>query len=74
MNPLVSLGIAVTCVVIATWLAVRAIRWAKKGTSGGKAVAAALFLFPDQPPPHELVEQQIRLKRDTDSGDPPTPS
>ncbi len=54
----------------AVWLAVRAIRWARKGTRGGKVLASALFPFPDQPPPHEQVEHQIRLKRDAASGDP----
>jgi len=33
-------------------------------------LAAAAFPFPDQPPPHEQVEQANRLKREGQSGDP----
>jgi hypothetical protein len=70
MYPLWGIGVAVLCAVGAVWLAVRAVRWAKKGTRGAKALAGALFLFPDQPPPQEQVEQQIRLRKDAESGDP----
>jgi hypothetical protein len=61
--------VAVVCAAGAVWLAVQSVRWAKKGTQGGKMLAGALFLFPDQPPPHEQVEQQIRLEKDAESGD-----
>jgi hypothetical protein len=57
-----------TCAFV--WLAVRAIRWAKKGTRAGSMLAAAAFPFPDQPPPHEQVENANRLKKDAESGDP----
>jgi hypothetical protein len=53
-----------------TWLAVRAVRWAKKGSKLGSMLVAAAFPFPDQPPPQEQVEQQNRLKKDAESGDP----
>jgi len=64
-----------TCVVILAavafvWLAIRAIRWAKKGTKAGSMLAAAAFPFPDQPPPHEQVENANRLKKGAKSGDP----
>jgi hypothetical protein len=56
---------------VCVWLAVRAIRWAKKGTRAGSILAAAAFPFPDQPPPREQVENARRLKKDAESGDPP---
>jgi hypothetical protein len=52
------------------WLAIRAVRWAKKGSKAGSMLAAVAFPFPDQPPPQEQVEQQNRLKKDAESGDP----
>jgi hypothetical protein len=70
MGPLVWISGAAACAFGALWLAVRAVRWAKKGTKGGKMLTGALFPFPDQPPPQEQVEHQIRLKRDAESGDP----
>jgi hypothetical protein len=50
-------------------LAVSAVRWAKKGTRGGKMLVGVMFLYPDQPPPNERIEQQIRCEKDSDSGD-----
>jgi hypothetical protein len=70
MSSLTGIGVVVACAAGALWLAARAIRWARKGTRGGKMVASALFLFPDQPPPQELVEQQTRLRKDSEAGDP----
>jgi hypothetical protein len=52
------------------WLAVRAVRWAKRGTRAGSILAAAAFPFPDQPPPHEQAENANRLRKDMESGDP----
>jgi hypothetical protein len=70
MGEFVWIGVAATSAIGAVWLAIRAIQWARKGSTGGKALAAALFLFPDQPPPNEQVEQQIRLRTDRESGEP----
>jgi len=70
MDLIVGISLAVACVAVAVWLGVRAVRWAKKGTRGGKVLAGALFPFPDQSSPQEQVEQQIRLRKDTESGDP----
>ena len=50
------------------WLAIRAVKWAKKGGRAGAMFVAAAFPFPDQPPPQEQVEQQNRLKKDDESG------
>jgi hypothetical protein len=61
---------AVFAVFVFGWAAVRAIRWAKKGTKAGSMLAAAAFPFPDRPPPYEQVENANRLKKDTESGDP----
>jgi hypothetical protein len=69
MNQWAWIGVAVAGTVGAAWLAVRAVRWAKKGTAGAKVLTGALFPFPDQPPPHEQIEQQIRLKKDAQAGD-----
>jgi hypothetical protein len=55
----------------AIWLAVRLIRWAKKGTRGGAMLAAAAFPFPDKPPPGQQAEDEARRRKDTDSGAPP---
>jgi hypothetical protein len=71
---LVWIFVIVVSVVILTWLAVRAIRWAKKGTKAGSMLAAAAFPFPDQPPPEEQVEQQSRIKKSAESGDPKRPA
>jgi hypothetical protein len=56
--------------VLAAWLAVRAVRWARKGTRGGAMLAAAAFPFPDQPPPNEQVERANQLRKDAESADP----
>jgi hypothetical protein len=32
-------------------------------------LAAAAFPFPEQPPPHEQVENANRLRKDAESGD-----
>jgi hypothetical protein len=63
-----------TCVALLfaafiVWLAVRAVRWAKKGTKAASMLAAAAFPFPELPPPHEQVEHANRLKKDAESGD-----
>jgi hypothetical protein len=50
------------------WFAVLAMRWAKKGTKAGAMLAAAAFPFPDQPPPHEQVEEAHRLDKNDDAG------
>jgi hypothetical protein len=69
-NPLIWTLLLVATVVGFVWLAVRAVRWAKKGSKAGSMLAAAAFPFPDQPPPQEQVAQQNRLKKDAESGDP----
>jgi hypothetical protein len=61
---------AIFAAFVFVWAAVRAIRWAKKGTRAGSMLAAAAFPFPEQPPPHEQVENANRLKKDAESGDP----
>jgi hypothetical protein len=62
--------IAILGLVFLVWLMVLAIRWAKKGTRTGSMLAAAAFPFPDQPPPHEQVENANRLSKDAEPGDP----
>ena len=52
------------------WLAVLAVRWAKKGTRAGAMLAAAAYPFPDQPPPHEQVKEANRLDKDAEAGKP----
>ena len=69
-EPIIWVCILVVSAVGFTWLAGRAVRWAKKGSKAGSMLTAAAFPFPDQPPPQEQVEQQNRLKKDADSGDP----
>jgi hypothetical protein len=67
-----SLQIAIVLLVLVAfaWLMLRAIRWARKRTKVGSMLAAAAFPFPEQPPPHEQVENANRLKKDAESGDP----
>jgi hypothetical protein len=60
---------AILAALVLVWLAIQGIRWAKKGTKAGSMLAAAAFPFPDQPPPHEQVENANRLKKDAESGD-----
>ncbi len=57
--------------VLLGWLMVRIIRWAKKGSRTGAMLAAAAFPFPEQPPPNEQVERINRLKKGTNSAQPP---
>jgi len=70
LEPLLWLCVSLFFAVGAVWLSVRAIRWAKKGSKAGSMLAAAAFPFPGQPPPQEQVEQENRLKKSTESGDP----
>jgi hypothetical protein len=65
---------AILIALLVVWLAFRALRWAKKKTTAGSMLAAAAFPFPDQPPPHEQVEQANRSRQDSESGDPEQPS
>jgi hypothetical protein len=60
---------AVLAAVFFVWLMIRAIRWARKRTTVGSMLAAAAFPFPEQPPPHEQVENANRLRKDAESGD-----
>jgi hypothetical protein len=62
--------VAILAVAAIAWLMVRAVRWAKKGTRTGSMLAAAACPFPEQPPPHEQVENANRLRKDAESGDP----
>ena len=65
------LFVAVVVLLIgAMYLASRAIRWAKKGSKAGSMLAAAAFPFPEQPSPQEQVEQENRIKKTVESGDP----
>lgn len=61
---------AILSLVLLTWLMVRAIRWARKGSKGASMLAAAAFPFPEQPPPNEHVERINRLKKGAETGDP----
>jgi hypothetical protein len=52
-------------------VSIRAVRWAKRGTKGGAVLVALAFPNPDQPPPQQIVEDEGRLKKDSESGSPP---
>ena len=69
-SPLLWVTLGVLAVVFAAWLMSVAVRWAKKGTKAGSMLAAAAFPFPDQPPPHEQLQDALRLDKDADSGAP----
>ena len=56
---------------VLVWLSIRAVRWAKKGTKGGAVLVALAFPNPDQPPPQQIVEEEGRLKKNSESGGPP---
>jgi hypothetical protein len=64
------IGAATLAVAGVVWLAVLAIRWAKKGSRAGAMLAAAAYPFPDQPPPHEQIEEANRLDKNDDAGEP----
>jgi hypothetical protein len=56
-----STSVAWTCAaallfIVSGWVALRLLRWARKGSKTGKMLAAAAYPFPEQPPPHEQVE------------------
>lgn len=70
LDPLLLSFATLVAVILAVWLMVRAIRWAKRKTRAGSVLAAAAFPFPDQPSPHEQIENANRLRKDTGSGDP----
>lgn len=55
------------------WATIGLVRWAKKGTRGSAVLAAMAFPLPDQPPPHEVVQDAIR-KNGAESGAPPAGS
>ena len=67
---LIWIVVATVSVVVVGWGIVRAMRWARKGSTGASMLAAAAFPFADQPPPNEQVEHESRLRKDADSGDP----
>ena len=69
LEPLLWISSLVAAVAAFIWMAIRAIRWAKKGSKAGSMLAAAAFPYPDQPPPQEQVEMENRLKKSNDSGD-----
>ncbi len=69
-NELVWVCAATSFAIFATWLMLRAIRWARKGSKGASMLAAAAFPFPDQPPPNEQIERINRLRKDVESGEP----
>jgi hypothetical protein len=62
--------VAIVAVVVIVWAIARAMRWARKGSTGASMLAAAAFPFPDQPPPNEQVEHESRIRKDAESGDP----
>lgn len=71
----VSLGIAVLIGVFVAF-ALRAVRWARKGSPAAAFIGWALLLFGaginPQPPPQEQVEEANRekkIKKDAESGD-----
>jgi len=55
----------------AVWIAVKSVRWAKKGTKGGAMLVAIAFPNPDQPPPQQQVEEATTRRKDSESGEPP---
>ena len=66
-------------VSISTWVGVRMMRWAKKGSKGaalfglGMGLPAALLNANPQPPKQVQIEEvagEIHRKKDSDSGDP----
>jgi hypothetical protein len=71
VEPMMWLFTMAVAVIGAIWLAVRSVRWAKKGTKGGAMLVALAFPNPDRPPPQQQVEEQTRRKKDSESGDPP---
>lgn len=64
------LPVIVVAAVLLAWLMRRAIRWARKGSKGGRMLAAAAFPLPDQPPPHEQVENANHARKGSATGDP----
>jgi hypothetical protein len=70
LEPLLWVFAVALLVATVVWLAVRAVRWAKKGTKGGAMLVAIAFPNPDQPPPQQQVEEATRRKKDSESGDP----
>lgn len=72
----VAVGIAVLIGILAA-IALRAVRWARKGSPAAAFIGwALLFLgagINPQPPPQEQLEEvnrQKKIKKDSESGDP----
>jgi hypothetical protein len=66
---LITLSVALG-LLAAAWCAYVALRWARTKTKSGSILAIAAFPYLDEPPPHELCEQENRLKKSTTAGDP----
>jgi len=77
MNNKYSLVLVILSVVLvligAAWLANRALRWARTRTKGGAILAVVAFPYLDASPPHEQIDQENRLKKSAESGDPEDP-
>lgn len=70
MKALFWIVVSILLVVVLGWAIARAMRWARKGSTGASMLAAAAFPFTDQPPPNEQVEHENQLRKDAESGDP----
>jgi hypothetical protein len=61
------------CIVLFTWIAIRMVRWAKKGSKTGSLLGLGLDLVNPHPPPRTHLEQlhsETRGKKNSDSAGP----
>jgi hypothetical protein len=73
LEPLVWVVGLTLCVLLFTWAALRAIRWAKKGSKTASLLGLGMDLANPQPPPRihlEELKSEIRGKKSADSADP----
>jgi hypothetical protein len=68
--PLLWISTCALLAVSAVWLGIRLVGWAKNGTTGSKLLVSLAFPDPERPPPQEQVEDENRVKKEAESGDP----
>lgn len=71
--PLMWIGALAVGIALAVWMAVRAIRWAKRGSKSASLLGLGMDLANPTPPPRahlEEIDSEMHGKKRSDSSDP----
>lgn len=75
--PLIGIAASILFVCLSIWIAIRMIRWAKKGSAGTSLLGLGMGLpaagINPLPPPQEQIEEltlEIQGKKNSNSSDP----